>query len=238
MTGLRERNKAKRRTAILDAAVELLAEAPWAEVTTERIAARAEVAAATVYNLVGTRDQLLVALVERVLDSVAGGITGPDWPMDGDPLTIVRRVVDDSTAAFTAESAAFRRVVVALRLVTGAGGSVDLDPARLQIAGMREAQRAGVLDPRFAPEALGRQVYLSYIGAMQAWADGDLDDDGFAVMTRHGLVAVLAATALPAHRDALVMELHQLSRQAASCRRHRPGTQQSEATTITEEHSR
>jgi hypothetical protein len=73
---------------------------------------------------------------------------------------------------------------------------------------------------------------------MQAWADGDLDDDGFAVMTRHGLVAVLAATALPAHRDALVMELHQLSRQAASCWRHRPGTQQSEATTITEEHSR
>jgi AcrR family transcriptional regulator len=231
VTGLRERNKAKRRTAILDAAVELLKDHPWVEVTTERIAARAEVAAATVYNLVGTREQLLVALVERVLDAVAAGITGPDWPLDGDPLTIVRRVVDDSTAAFTAESAAFRRVVAALRLVTGAGGSLDLDPARLQIAGMREAQRAGVLDPRFAPEALGRQVYLSYIGAMLAWADGDLDDDGFAVMTRHGLVAVLAATALPAHRDALVEELHLLSRQAGTCWRHEAGPKQAEVST-------
>jgi AcrR family transcriptional regulator len=235
MTGLREKNKAKRRTAILDAAVALLEDHPWAEVTTERIAARAEVAAATVYNLVGTRDQLLVALVERVLDGVAGGITGPDWPLDGDPLTVVRRVVDDSTAAFTAQSVAFRRVVAALRLVTGAGGSVDLDPARLQIAGMREAQRAGVLDPGFAPEALGRQVYLSYIGAMLAWADGDLDDDGFAVLTRHGLVAVLAAAALPAHRDRLVEELRELSRQAAPCWRHDRAATQPDATTLNKE---
>jgi AcrR family transcriptional regulator len=224
MTGLREKNKAKRRAAILDATIELLRDRPWAEVTTERIAGSAEVAAATVYNLVGTREQLLVALVERVLDAVAAEITGPDWPLDGDPLTIVRRVVDDSTAAFTAESAAFRRVVAALRVVSGAGGSIDLDPARLQIAGMREAQRAGVLDPLFAPEALGRQVYLSYVGAMLAWADGDLDDDGFLVMARHGLLAVLAGAARPERRDALVDELRLLSQHAATCWRHGNGT--------------
>ena len=59
MTGLREKNKAKRRAAILDAAVELLNVHPWHEVPNEQIAARAEVAPATVYNLVGTRERLL-----------------------------------------------------------------------------------------------------------------------------------------------------------------------------------
>jgi len=214
--GLRERNKAKRRAAILDAAVELLNDHPWHEVTNEQIAARAEVALATVYNLVGTREQLLNALIGRVLEAVAGEITRTDQSSDGDPLTPMRRLNDGSTAAFIASAVSFRRVVAALVLSTETEGHFDLDPAQLHVAALREAQRAGVIDARFAPEALGRQIYLSYLGALLTWAAGRLDDAGFTMMARHGLLTVLAATALPPRRDALLDELHLLTVQAAT----------------------
>jgi AcrR family transcriptional regulator len=216
VTGLRERNKAKRRTAILDAAVELLNEQPWHEVTNEQIAARAEVSPATVYNLVGTRERLLTALIGRVLEAVAPEITGAEQPSDGDPLTPMRRLNNGTTAAFIASSVAFRRIVAALVLSVETDGHFDLDPAQLHIAAIREAQRAGVIDGRFAPEALGRQIYVSYLGALLSWAAGSLDDDGFTMMARHGLVTVLAATTLPPRREALLDELHLLTGQAAT----------------------
>ncbi len=215
MTGLREQNKAKRRSAICDAALLLLRESTWPEVTTERVAALAEVSPATVYNLFGTREQVLVALVQRVIDGVAVELIERDWPTDGDPLLMVRRVVDDSVAAFVAESAAFRRVIAALGATASSGSPLDVDAAQLQVAGMREAQRAGIIDARFPAESLGRQVFLSYLGALQAWAVGALDDYGFRDTARQGLVFVLAASATPEHRRVLADELAELAAQVA-----------------------
>ena len=62
---LRERNKQKRRNAILDAAFSLLGENDARLLTVERIADRAEVSPATVYNLVGSRESLFVQLFDR-----------------------------------------------------------------------------------------------------------------------------------------------------------------------------
>ena len=56
MGGLRERNKAKRREAIVDSALALLRQHELHEVSIERVAAGAEVSPATVYNLVGGRE--------------------------------------------------------------------------------------------------------------------------------------------------------------------------------------
>jgi AcrR family transcriptional regulator len=91
--GLRERNKAKRRAAILDATLELLATTRVDALSTERIAERAEVSPATVYNLVGTRQELLTALIDRVIeglvDTVADGTRAHD-PI-GDAATIIEQ---------------------------------------------------------------------------------------------------------------------------------------------------
>ena len=60
--------------AILDAAVELLDDTGLDVVTTEAIAAKAGVAAATVYNLIGTRDDLLRSLVRRVVTDLVDAV--------------------------------------------------------------------------------------------------------------------------------------------------------------------
>ena len=84
----REQSKAKRRDAILDAAIALLGVRDSHEVTTEEIADVAGVAPATVYNLVGTRDDLVHAIVARVLDDLAESLTAMAADEPPDPIAV------------------------------------------------------------------------------------------------------------------------------------------------------
>jgi AcrR family transcriptional regulator len=195
---LRERNKVKRRNAILDATLELLRTFPLAEVSIERIAAQAEVAPATVYNLVGSRGELLLASVDRVVEQVVEALVRID-PAD-DPIAAAIAVVEQSSEAFIADGHAFRQIVGSLRDVAGTGSVLAIDPAQLQIAAMRAAQQHGIVRSDIDPAAAGRQIYLSYNGALFAWAALRLTDDGFRLAVRHGLWTVLAAVASDTHR--------------------------------------
>ncbi|MEM9609500.1 MAG: TetR/AcrR family transcriptional regulator [Actinomycetota bacterium] len=221
MTGLRERNKAKRVAAILDAAVELLGEHPLDDVTTEQIAAVADVSPATVYNLVGPRDELLRAIVARVVDDLVAEVARASAG-DDDPVAVAELVVEWSVGAFTANSLAYRRIVAAGRSV-GARRDGVIDPSQLQVAALRRARELGVLRGDVDPAGLGRQVYLSWIGSMEHWAEGRLDDRGFSVATRHGLFTVLAAAAVDPHRERFLAELRRLGVELESCWSAPPG---------------
>jgi len=192
--------------AILDAAVELLESDRLEDVTTERIAARASVAPATVYNLVGTREQLLSALVDRVVDDLVAAVAEATAD-DDDPISVAHLVVDHSVAAFARNSHAFRQVVRAGRSIERSTPTMRVDPSQLQVAALTRAQELGLLRADVDPAGLGRQVFISWIGAMEHWARGQLDDDGFAVAARHGLLVVLAAAAADAHRDGFLEQL-------------------------------
>lgn len=72
-----------------DAALEPLREDPDASLTVERIADRAEVSPMTVFNLVGNREQLWSAMVDRALEGVdIQSITADD------PQERARQIVD------------------------------------------------------------------------------------------------------------------------------------------------
>ena len=210
MSGLRERNKAMRIEAILGAAVELLGDHQLDEVTTERIASRAGVATATVYNLVGTRDDLLRALIGRVVDDLVAAVADAT-ARDDDPIAVAHLVVDHSVAAFTGHSRAYRQIVAAGRSIDRVPGNEWVDPSQLQVAALRHAQELGLLRDDVDPAGLGRQVYVSWIGAMEHWANGQLDDRGFAIAARHGLLVVLAASATEEHRSRFLDELRSTS---------------------------
>lgn len=204
---LRERGKAKRRAAILDATLTLLREQPLDAVTVERIAEAAEVAPATVYNLVGGRAALLMALVDRVVDGLVDTLAAAE-PEGADPLAAARLIVEQSARAFIADGAAFRQVIGALREL--AGSTMAFDPAQLQVAAMRDAQAAGAIRPDLDPVALGRQILLSYQGALSFWAAGGLDDETFVAAATHGLLTVAAAAATSHFRRRFLTELADL----------------------------
>jgi AcrR family transcriptional regulator len=197
MPGLRDVNKAKRRGAILDATVALLGHRSSNEVTTEEIAMHAGVAPATVYNLIGTRDDVLRAVVGRILAELAESLERLD---PTDPIAAAELVVDQTVEAFVANSAAFRQIV---RLAPQASsvGTELVDPSEFQVTAMRQAQRLGILRADVDAAGLARQIYLSYTGAMTLWSVGRLDDAGFSTAARHGLFTALAAAAVDSERE-------------------------------------
>lgn len=72
MAGLREKQKAQRRSLIEKAAADLFVEKGFADTTIEEIAERALVSAPTVYNYYGTKGDLLLALVARGEEGIEG----------------------------------------------------------------------------------------------------------------------------------------------------------------------
>lgn len=199
---LRERNKAKRRDAIIDSCIALLRVHPIGDVSIERIAEVAEVAPATVYNLVGSREQLLLACIDRVIERLVDSLVRVDPAQD--PIGAAQRIVDESVDAFTAEPDAYRQIIGALGDFSRTRSMMAIDPAQLQIAAMREAHASGILRADADPVAVGRQIYLSYNGALFSWAGLGLTDDGLGHAARHGLWTTLAAFASDAHRSDFV----------------------------------
>jgi AcrR family transcriptional regulator len=207
--GLRERNKAKRRDAILDAALDLLDDPDGPPVTTERIAEVAEVSVATVYNLVGTREQLLVALVDRLIGDLlvkAEGAVALE-----DPLERIRSLIVASVAALTTRPVAYRRVFRQLAAAANPDLHTRLSPATAMAGELQRAQDAGVIRAGVNIEALALQSYLSYNGALLRWAAGALGDAAFRAAALHGLVVVLAASATNRVQPALLAELRTLA---------------------------
>lgn len=94
MTGLRERQKAKRHFHILTAAGALFKRDGFAVTSIEGIAAEAEVAAGTVYNYFQSKGDLLLALValdgEEVRERGKAMIADPP----ADPMAAVRKLLE------------------------------------------------------------------------------------------------------------------------------------------------
>lgn len=102
--GLRERHKAQRRRRILDATRELLRDEPESVPSAERIAERAAVAPATVYNLIGPREKIWEALAAGFMDQLEDRLAGLDAD---DP----REVVGSTVRLFVDDPVVSRRMV-------------------------------------------------------------------------------------------------------------------------------
>lgn len=206
MTSLREKNKAKRRDAILDATLDLLQRAPAGTVTTEAIAEQAEVSPATVYNLIGTREQLYFALADRA-NAQAVSTVYKLCDDGSDLFERIARLLDAYIDTWTAQAAAWRQIVMALPDASMRTSWTTVDPATPIVELLTQAQTEGRLRTEANPDALGQQAYVSYIGAMYAWAVGAQSNKAFSIAARHGLLVVLAAAAVDEEQPALLAQL-------------------------------
>lgn len=206
--GLRDLNKAKRRDAILDAAVILLGTRDSSDITTEEIAALAGVSAATVYNLVGTRNELMYQLVGRILTDLAESLQALD---PGDPIAAAQLVVDHTVRAFVSNPSAYRQVV-AVTQRAAAAHPTPIEPSSFQVVAMRQAQTMGIIRNDIDASGLARQIFLSYTGAAMLWSSGRLDDAGLLTAARHGLFTALAAAATDDYREQFLDRMRPLSK--------------------------
>lgn len=161
MPGLRELNKQRRVDQILAAARELLREEPGSAPGMERIAARADVAPATVFNLVGTRERVWAALGDEMMAEVERRVAS-DAPAD--PHERARWIAAETARVICEDADVFRAVL-----------SNWQQSGRL----MRRSPIAAIAEC-LGDRALAELVGTGCTGAAHQWAAGLLDDEHFA----------------------------------------------------------
>ncbi|MCZ4119878.1 TetR/AcrR family transcriptional regulator [Streptomyces sp. H39-S7] len=195
--GLREQHKARRRARILDATREVLRERPDSVISTERIAERAGVAPATVYNLIGPRDKIWEALAAGFMDEleqrlVAMGDRGPG------------EVVKSTVQLFVDDPVVSRRMV---REWEESGLVLERSPLIHLRRAMADTRTQGVLRPDIDTDALAIVVGTACVGALHQWVATLIDDDRFLARALFALDVALAAAAADPHRDRLLATL-------------------------------
>lgn len=184
--GLRELNKRRRTDRILAAALELLREDPDQNVSVERIAEHAHVAPMTVFNLVGTRDEVWRAVADQALGALdLDAITGSD------PRERARHVVDAVVSVLTEDAPVFRALLS--RWVQGGGLVLEHDPTRVLTDCVSEASAAGLISPSADPRQYAEIIATGLLGAIHLWTAGLLDERAFHARAAHIVDAAFTA---------------------------------------------
>jgi AcrR family transcriptional regulator len=202
---LRERQKIKRRRAILDAAHALFSEFDGDDVSAEQIAHAADVSSATLYNLIGTRDQLLATLLDELLGVVEAKLAR--LAID-DPLNRGSMRIDICAREFIQSAPVFRYVV---RKLGGLERAADVRTRHnaiiMQQAVVRDAMAAGLIDERWDACQIALQIYFMFIGALLLWAGQLLEDEHLREQLQMGYWSLLAGYASDQGRDAIIARL-------------------------------
>jgi AcrR family transcriptional regulator len=188
-SGLRERHKRERRERILEAMRELLREQPLRTPTVERIAALADVSPASVFNLVGPREQQWAALCDSLLGELDACLA---FAVEEDPREQARRIVDETVHLFIAQEAVCKHLVNSWQ---GSGPLLQENPVPRLRAALRRGQASGMLRPDLHVEALVGHIATASGGALRQWAAGQISDAAFRVRVGFAVDVVFAAGA-------------------------------------------
>lgn len=204
----RDQSKAARRTAILDAARSLIREF-GPQVTADKIAQRAGVSTATVYNLIGPREQLLGLLLSDLFEDLRSRLALKKLV---DPFAFGEAVVVVSADMFIADADLWLHVLPEIRGAFGARVMpfVAFQPINLQREAMGLAKQLGMLNRAADVEMTATQIYAAYNGALFLWAGRFLTDDGFREQAKAGYWAILAALGAGDHRRRAIQMLNDL----------------------------
>lgn len=200
---LRERAKARRLRDIVDAASTLWRERGIAGVALGEIAALAEVAPQTIYNLIGGIDAIgfeviRVALAKRDAMLAQEGVTG---------LAFAFAAARTSVSVYTADTRLYRQVIVRVPRMLFDGIHLGRDTADVSIRAMEQAQVAGEIMKEVDPERLGRAIYTGFLGALYDWACGDSGDDAFAAAAQIAVLGPVTSCATDRSRKGLTDRL-------------------------------
>lgn len=200
---LRQRGKARRHAEIVAAAAALWREHGFDNVPLSLIAARAEVAPQTVYNLIGGLDSVAFAVIAQALEQLDTDLAASNAVGVELALEAARR----SAQLYVADARLYRQLLVRLPRVLFQGTHLGRDVALIVVSAVTAAQEAGQIVREADAEALGRAAYAAYLGALYEWACGDTDDAGFLRTAEVAVLAPLAACASDALRPALTARL-------------------------------
>lgn len=214
----REANIEARRQRILETARTLIAGGGMASLTMRKLAAEAGLAVTTLYNLYGSRDEILFALTADAIDRMER-ILDAEAPIE-EPLARCRAVITVSVGYFADNEAIYRPMMVASYEGLSCGADADRRLAQraagMQREGIEQAIAQGLLENTLDPLRLGEQIYHGYELAAVQWAFGMIDAAEFEARALYGMYLALLAVATPDVRPGFAAELQRLEGELAS----------------------
>lgn len=217
----REANVAARRERILESARTLLKESGPEGLSMRKLARGAGLSVTTLYNLLGSREEILQALIRdsvQRLDEPA-----PDARTARDPLRRAARAMEGLLSYMIDNGDLLRPLIVAdfstghwARLVQQDEGKrlSSLKAAIHKAVG--DALASGQLQTSVGQPFLETQLYVGWELALDQWAFGILDDDVYRLKSLCGFYVGLLAFAAPDTRPRIEKELRRLERRFPS----------------------
>ena len=198
-----EDRQERTRADVLAAVGEIIGSDGLEGLTMRKLAERAGVAVATLYNQFGDRNGVLVAFASHGLDQLEGEL---DEQPASDPIDGTRVLFEALDATFEDEEPIWRPVLATLRTqpgVHGMGAVGDRIVASVE-ADLAKAQAAGMLVAVCDVERLARHVFITRMRALERWAHGVIDWSTYRASASLSLELAVAAVLREPHRtDAL-----------------------------------
>ncbi len=198
-----ESRQQRTRAEILHAVGEIIAADGLDGLTMRKLADRAGVAVATLYNQFTDRDGVLVAFVSSGLDQLEFEL---DEQPAADPIDATRVLFAALDETIDARTHVWRPVLATLRSVPNSPrmGAVGERIVAAVDADLAKAQAAGLLVANCNVDRLAWHVFVSWMRGLERWAQGTIDWDIYRSSTRTAIEVAFAAVLVePMRSDAL-----------------------------------
>lgn len=207
--GLREVGKSRRRRRILEAARGLIEMGGAEGFSIRTVAEASELSVATLYNLFGSREGILIALLMESIHSLEERLDALAPANSIDRITAISNM---AIVEFTSDEAFYRPLLSLVeqiesreRLLGLIRRCVDLGHGCIALA-IEAGQLQAIADPR----VLAHQIFMTFIHALRMWSSGLSSSDLFAAQVIHFRTLILAAVANEPLRGELQCQLRML----------------------------
>lgn len=196
-----------RKARIVEATRALVRERDFDKVLVADVAACAGVSVGTVYNLVGPRDHLFLAVLADTVDEIDRR-TAATVETDGFSRCI--QVGAKACEVLLDDAELHRPLLGSLYGFTGGDAPVPGLGDLFRVA-VEQGAAAGDLRAGLPPRVVATQVHFAFRGVLWTWVEGQLEDAQFAESTELAMLFVLAGVASERRRGDLAARIDQLA---------------------------
>ena len=212
--GLRERNIENRRQQILQAARSLLSRGGIGALSMRKIAEEASLSVNTLYNLWGTREEILRALTLDARDRLLTSLPIDRSPED--PIEYCETVVRHTIREICRQHDLFRPMHLAWLEGEIAGQSSPVEPMQNAIATLTQILEAArerdfLIHPVNCRQVAWQIQHGGQFASLQ-WALGRIEDDHFEARALYGLNLAFLGIVREEHRSKIQKKLKALER--------------------------
>lgn len=224
-TKLRAQNMQKRRDRILAQARALLTLHGFEALNLRELARLAEVTVPTIYNLLGNKEEVLVALFAEVLSEIEARVRTVHGD---DALSRASAVVIESTGLFAEDQNYYRSAFLAVEYLNQSGAHHDKVTQlyawgeRLTTDGVLACHEAQLLAGRIASPLLGELVLRAFRTSCREWAFAQISIEEFRRTALTDVYITLAADAVDSFHAVLMKKIAVLTATGTASRHQGP----------------